>query len=210
MLKVALSFSVVLHGVIFTMLYFCPEGWQVGAIKGGDSSVAVEFMPTSQSESNPSPSLTKRMTSVKKVTPEKKLVRVIKASPKAIENTVPRKTLLTSTAGMGEGFDLRNLKSNLTPAMQKFFYQLRMDIEKNKRYPKKAKRFRHRGEVAVKFAISKQGKISNVQLEKPSPYETLNQSAQNTVNSILSNNYPLPAEVSASQIQVILPIRYSL
>ena len=52
--------------------------------------------------------------------------------------------------------------------MQKFFYHLRLDIEKNKQYPKKAKRFRQSGKVHVAFEISKSGEILNIQLKNVS------------------------------------------
>lgn len=207
MLKIALSLSVFLHGFVFAMLYLCPEGLYVGAQKGGSGSVAVEiyesrtqFTPPTRVKSKSRVVETK---SVKKTASKK--IKVAKEPSKSI-----RKTPLTNFKAKGAGFDLRNLKSNLSPAMQKFFYQLRRDIEQNKRYPKKAKRFRQRGEVAVKFSVTKEGKIVNVVVEKPSPYETLNNSARSAVQALMENSYPLPVEVSSSQIQVILPIRYSL
>ena len=207
MLKLALSFSVFLHGFVFAMLYLCPEGLYVGAQKGGAGTVAVELFEAKQRFTPPariqSKSQTVKTKSVKK--PKTKTVKVAKSSSHAV-----RKTPLTNSRPKGAGFDLRNLKSNLSPAMQKFFYQLRRDIESNKRYPKKAKRFRHRGEVAVKFSVTKDGQIVDVVVEKPSPYETLNSSAKSAVLALQDNSYPLPVEISSSQIQVILPIRYSL
>lgn len=208
MLKSAVSVSVLLHGFAFAMLYLCPEGLYIGAQKGNAGAISVEIQETSEHFALSVPKKSTNKPATIKSTRKLKLKSAGgNLSPK---RSAPRKTLLTSARPKGPGFDLRNLKSNLSPAMQKFFYQLRQDIERNKRYPKKAKRFRHRGEVAVRFSVTRSGKIVNVTLENPSPFETLNRSAQKAVLSLQEKSYPLPVEVLSRQIQVILPIRYSL
>ncbi len=205
MLKVAVSLSALVHGLLFTMLYLCPEGVLVGAQKGGADSVFVEI----QKKSLP-PAPVRGKTKLSTPRSIKKTNRIFKSVKVTQKPVVAKKTLLTSPRPKGSGFDLRNLQSHLSPAMQKFLLQLRKDIEKNKHYPKKAKRFRQRGEVAIKFSVTRAGQVVDVVVDTPSPFQTLNASARKAVLSLKENRYPLPVEVTSSQIQVILPIRYNL
>ena len=201
--------SFFIHIFLLAMLYFCPPGVKVGLLQGDLLTIETIYQspnPESQqphelghsfiSQDKPSKTLP---------APTKKVLNEAQTQNKNF-----RKTLLTSSNPQKVGFDLRNVTSNLSPAMKSFFFQLRMDIERNKTYPQKAKRFRQSGQVQVAFEIDSLGNILNIRIEKKSPYTTLNRSAIDLLATLQTKKYPLPSEVEKSGISVVLPINYNL
>lgn len=107
------------------------------------------------------------------------------------------------------GFDLASSSVNLSSNLKAYFTDLRFDIERNKIYPKLARRLKQSGIVHVKFDISKEGQISNVNVKKQCPFHRLNEAALELLSS-LKKQYPLPDEINAEKISVVLPINYIL
>lgn len=85
---------------------------------------------------------------------------------------------------------------------------LNLYISKNKHYPRKARKLRHSGTVAVKFRVNQHGKFEHVHLEKGCNHDSLNKAAIKLIKK-LGQFKPLPENLGMSQ-EFIVPIRYRL
>ncbi|MEO0335900.1 MAG: TonB family protein [Pseudomonadota bacterium] len=222
---ISLLASLCLHLVLFALLSsgFGEKALLMSSIKGSPDAGSVMFdvlkAPEEHSQ-EPTPEIKKDLTvqdsdvavaSKKNVKPALAL-KPKKAQPQREEKT---KSLAESSSSSRPGssgplgFDLQNIKGNLSPELQKYFTKLRMDIERRKKYPKLAKRLRQSGRVVLKFEIGKSGKIVNVFIEEPSPYKSLNDSARKLLSN-LKGEYPLPSAIKSDRIEVKLPVSYKL
>ena len=90
-----------------------------------------------------------------------------------------------------------------------YLLRLRKKIENNKTYPKRAKRLKQQGQVLVSFHISKNGKISNINLKGKCPYKRLNTAAMKLLTEIAKFE-PIPKELGKNTWAIEVPINYSL
>lgn len=86
---------------------------------------------------------------------------------------------------------------------------LRARIEQRKQYPMQAKRLGQSGVVEVSFTVTQRGHIIRPRVTRASPFQRLNDSALEVVAN-LGTFDPLPAEFGQEELEVTLPIRYSL
>lgn len=84
--------------------------------------------------------------------------------------------------------------------------QLRREIERNKRYPQRAKMMRKQGVVTVSFTLNADGSIQSPRVAKSSGSEDLDKAAIQAVQNARSVG-PRPAGMSAS---VSVPIKFSI
>lgn len=82
-------------------------------------------------------------------------------------------------------------------------------IQKNKRYPKKAKRRRHEGRVMVSFVIFPDGRIDQIQVIESSGRSSLDKGAIKTLKKI-SGQLPFPKDIQRHSWQFELPMEYRL
>ncbi|MCW9699324.1 MULTISPECIES: energy transducer TonB [unclassified Avibacterium] len=83
---------------------------------------------------------------------------------------------------------------------------IRKEIERQKRYPQRAKMMRKQGIVTVSFIIANDGSLNNVQLAKSSGNNDLDNAALDAVKRARSVG-PKPAGVSSS---LTVPLRFSI
>ncbi|NQZ00910.1 MAG: energy transducer TonB [Bdellovibrionales bacterium] len=219
----ALAASMILHLLVFTALSFqlFDQGLLVGSIKGSPDAggaVAFEVIELPEPQKPTLPQVEEKMldqssevvVTKKKIIETKPQLRKPKTQKKP-EMASAKSNLKSDQPGREGllGFDLQNVKGNLSPELQRYFTELRMDIERRKKYPKLAKRLRQSGRVILKFEIGKSGKIENVYVDEPSPFKALNDSAKKLLTN-LKGEYPLPSAIKAERIEVKLPVSYRL
>ncbi len=90
-----------------------------------------------------------------------------------------------------------------------YLAKVRAKIEKNKVYPKNAKRLRQQGKVVVSFIISKDGYIKMINLKSACPYKRLNNAAINILKTIVKFE-PIPIELQKNKWAIDIPIVYSI
>jgi TonB family protein len=93
-------------------------------------------------------------------------------------------------------------------ARSRYLYELKLFFDQRKRYPSQARDLGQSGEVIVAFEILKDGKIQNVSLHTPSPFERLNRAALTLVQEAGSFK-ALPTELG-DKWPLTVPIRYEL
>lgn len=85
---------------------------------------------------------------------------------------------------------------------------LKSFVEKNKVYPRMARRLRHSGLVKVKLNINPDGKFDQIEIISPSAFNTINKGTVKFLKK-LGQFKPLPEELVESK-EFIIPIDYKL
>ncbi|MDN5049885.1 energy transducer TonB [Aliarcobacter butzleri] len=91
----------------------------------------------------------------------------------------------------------------------KYLAKVRATIEKNKIYPKAAKRLNQTGKVNVNFDILRNGEIRNVKILGKSSFAKLDEASIELLIKI-SNFDEIPEELKKSVWNVTIPIDYSI
>jgi len=90
-----------------------------------------------------------------------------------------------------------------------YLKKVRETIERNKYYPRIAKKLHQTGVVEVQFTIQKDGHVCCFKILKASRYQRLNRSAKETIMRIEQFD-PLPAVFETASLQISIPIVYRL
>lgn len=123
---------------------------------------------------------------------------ILKSIPKITKEELPRisKKMIVSTA-------TKNMIKN------EYLSKLRTKIERNKAYPKRAKRLKQQGKVIVSFEILENGKIERVSLKNGCSYSRLNNAAIKLLKEIAKFD-PIPKELEKNRWAIEIPINYSI
>lgn len=119
--------------------------------------------------------------------------------PKAVGGTSTRAT--GSAPGPSAG-ELRGLRRGYLRGVYKL-------VDRNKRYPRIARRGRKQGLVVLSVTIDEAGKILEVRVAKSSGHGVLDRSAAETVRSLKRLPKP-PGALGWSRHKIKVPIRYTL
>ena len=90
-----------------------------------------------------------------------------------------------------------------------YLSKIRNTIERNKTYPKSAKRLNQMGKVHVCFSISKNGEIKNARLVSKSNFERLDEAALEILTKI-SKFEPIPEKLNKNSWEITIPIVYQI
>lgn len=138
--------------------------------------------------------------------PTKRLnsVSVINSSQKKIEKKIVSSDLPQSVPNFSESF-LSEGEKSLNKAS--FKQELRAEIEKNKFYPVISRRLGQSGVVEVAFTLMEDGHIINVRLNRPSPFDKLNESALNAVKKVHKFR-PIPKEWGEDKMDILVSLKF--
>ena len=90
-----------------------------------------------------------------------------------------------------------------------YLSKIRNTIEKNKTYPKTAKRLNQTGKVYISFTISKNGEIKNYRIHKSSNFESLDDASLEILSKI-KNFDSIPSELNKESWEITVPIVYKI
>ena len=90
-----------------------------------------------------------------------------------------------------------------------YLSQIRSAIEKNKTYPKVAKRLNQTGKVYVTFLVTKDGVIKNCRINKSSNFESLDEASMEILMKIVSFE-AIPKELNKDSWEITVPIVYQI
>ena len=90
-----------------------------------------------------------------------------------------------------------------------YLSKIRSEIEKNKTYPKVAKRLNHTGKVYITFLVTKDGVIKNCRINKSSNFESLDEASIETLMKI-ANFEAIPKELNKEFWEITVPIVYQI
>lgn len=149
---------------------------------------------------------------------QKKVIKKVKKEPKKVEKRV-EKMVKKMTPKIKP-----SVAKKVTPIISKemivtsatknmikneYLLKLRTKIERNKIYPKRAKRLKQEGKVIVSFEIAKNGEIRSVSLKSGCSYKRLNDAAVKLLEKIAMFE-PIPHELEKSSWAIEVPINYSI
>ena len=158
---------------------------------------------------------TKKIVKKKKKVVKKKIVKkkvkepakeVLKEKPKKVFKEVVKQQNISQKS---EKKEKEVSKEVLNSVKNNYLLKLKRLIEKNKKYPKSAKRLKQMGKVYLSFTISKNGDIVNVRISKNSKYKRLNKAALEILSNI-KRFEPIPKELKKSTWDITVPVVYKI
>ncbi len=143
----------------------------------------------------------------KKVTEKKKVLKRKKNLVKEIESNIPNITKEEVTQNKEKSFlSESTLSQEDKLKADEYLLELRRLIDRNKSYPKVARRLKQHGIVVISIKINKEGIFEDVSLNQKSTSSILDTAALRLVQSI--NRFkPLPKQY-ASLTEFKVPIKY--
>ncbi|MDD2292109.1 MAG: TonB family protein [Aliarcobacter sp.] len=90
-----------------------------------------------------------------------------------------------------------------------YLSKIRNSIEKNKTYPKTAKRLNQTGKVYVTFTVTKDGGIKNCRIHRSSSFESLDEASLEIFAKIASFD-SIPKELNKNDWEITVPIVYQM
>jgi periplasmic protein TonB len=146
---------------------------------------------------------------------EKKFEKVVeKKVEKKIEEIKEVKQEINNALPQMSSSDVKSVEKDIDPSLKdalenEYLAKIRMIIEKNKVYPKSAKRLNQMGKVNVCFVISKNGNIQDVKVVKKSNFEKLDEAAIEILTKI-SSFEPIPEKLNKNSWEITIPIVYQI
>ncbi len=90
-----------------------------------------------------------------------------------------------------------------------YLMEIRALLEAHKTYPAMAQRRGMEGDVHLWFVINRQGRVLDYRISKGSGYEMLDAEVERLIQAI-SQFPPVPADVGADQLELIVPVSFRL
>uniref|UniRef100_UPI0040487827 energy transducer TonB n=1 Tax=Aliarcobacter sp. TaxID=2321116 RepID=UPI0040487827 len=150
--------------------------------------------------------LSKNIVKESKKTEHKKRKKTLEKKVEKIKDKETQPQQMASNIPTKVDKDDHNLKEALE---NEYLAKIKKTIEKNKTYPKIAKRLNQMGKVDVKFVISKDGKIFDARIVKKSNFERLDSAAIEILTKI--NNFePIPDKLNKNSWEITVPIVYQI
>ena len=134
-----------------------------------------------------------------------KTQETIQTKQEVVENVKPVEKAPISNEVVTKQVDSTQLQ-NLENA---YLSKVRNLIEKNKVYPKVAKRLNQTGKVYVTFVITKDGEVKNCRIHKSSRFESLDNASIEILLKI-ANFEAIPEELNKNSWEITVPIVYQL
>lgn len=94
-------------------------------------------------------------------------------------------------------------------AEERFLYEVRILLEKRKRYPVMAKKLGQSGKVTMRFTLAADGSLLASEFVDKAPYDLLNKAASELVQGI-DGLKPIPQELQRTSWVITVPIDYVL
>ncbi len=127
------------------------------------------------------------------------VAEVVQPAPITPPNTKPTEDVQTTNHNQAEIDDLR----------AKYLAKVKAKVEKNKVYPKAAKRLNQTGKVEVSFDIRKNGKIENLKISKKSAFERLDEATLELLLKISAFD-EIPDELKKDVLSINIPVIYDI
>ncbi|WP_419678304.1 energy transducer TonB [Aliarcobacter lanthieri] len=165
--------------------------------------------PEPEPEPEPEPIIEKPTPIKKPEKPKKPKKEHIQEKPieKVVENVVTPQP--TQTAPVEEA-PVKNVNPaqvhNLESA---YLAKVKAKVEKNKVYPRVAKRLNQTGKVEVNFDVMKKGNVKNVKIVKKSKFDKLDEATLELLIKIATFE-PIPDELNREVWNITIPVDYQI
>jgi len=143
-----------------------------------------------------------------KVVKQKKIIKKEKVVKKVVETKKePTKEIITKKNQ--EDINKKELAQKQKLYKNRYLQELKLAIEKNKKYPNISRRINEQGKVTISFRILKSGKFENMKVLTSSGKKRLDKAALNAVET--TNSFkPISKELQVSFLDIKLPMQFRL
>lgn len=134
---------------------------------------------------------------------------IVKPKP-ALKSVIPKKKIQESeqTKKKINNYSKANKNTGRATILAKYLSEVRALIEKNKFYPRMAKRLKHQGTVTVVFEMSRNGSVTAIK-SVDSRFESLGSAVEKLIKSDV-HFPPFPSELSDGSLEVKIPVSFEL
>ena len=163
--------------------------------------------PVIEEEPEPEPEIIEEVIPepiVEKITPEP-VIEEVKPKPK-VKKPIKKKVKKKKVKKKKQKKVVSSVASKSSPAQKnKFLAQIRANINKNKSYPRIAKKRRMQGAVKVKFTILRSGKVGHISVDGPKVFH-------NSARDAVKCAFPINAKKSPISLpmSVNITLRYQI
>lgn len=200
--------SVFIHALVFTSAFV------LAPMHKDNIPVEIVFTPGNAKKMG-SVSRRKKTSYPKKIRRKKIPKRkIVKSETKIIKKEIKKESPIQKNAKNNHGKDSINQVNEgggigrATP-LSLYVRDITMQIERNKRYPPRARFLNQEGTVELKVKIKKNGNISNIEIVKSPSFQILVDSAISLVKKI--GRFPsIPEDVGLTELNINIPIHYKL
>lgn len=143
----------------------------------------------------------------KEIKPVEQVVEPVEA---VVQNTNPTPTVSKPTPAVNNTPSVPQMSAQQTASIEDaYLARIKAKIERNKVYPKAAKRLKQTGKVIISFDILKDGTIKNVRVVGKSKFEKLDEASIELLMKIASFE-AIPLELNRTVWNIQVPINYSI
>jgi protein TonB len=175
----------------------------------------IKPIPRPQVKPEPLPEPTKAPT-IATPAPPPAITRSAPSATASSRSGAPGATSGTSGSGQGGGPGSgpgvgpgQGLGSGSGSALQGYLHTIRQLLEKQKDYPRMARRRNMQGVVEVMFTIAAGGQIESAQISRSSGHDLLDEGARNTIKRV-GRFPPFPAELNRQKLTIKIPLAFRL
>lgn len=161
--------------------------------------VAVKPKPELNPKEQPTLKETLPVEEPTKTPPEDKPANTASAPPDA-----PQEDL--EAAAPTQGVSVPTVNSNAIPTWQN---QLMIKLNKAKRYPTQARRYRHQGVAYLRFTIDRKGNVLKKSIEQSAGYPLLDKETLELIDRAQPLPKP-PVELKGEQLEFVVPVEFFL
>lgn len=141
---------------------------------------------------------------------EKKIVKQEKQIEKVVEKTPEKIVEQNETSQKQQSSIQENSNNEKNKNLEsEYLAKVKNKIEKNKVYPKVAKRLNQTGKVIVSFDILKDGKVTNIKIINKSKFEKLDEASIELLTNI-GFFEAIPNELNKTVWNIQIPINYQI
>ena len=185
-MRIGLTISVLLHGLVLLSLYWPQNKAQVTALNGGQTMLSLIS---------------------EKRTPRKKRVKknkVLKGKTNFKKTKKQKPSLGNDQVNAKEIRAASNYFGKMGPAS--YGQQLVAYIANHRFYPRRAQAMQQTGTVKLRLTINQDGLFTNIEVIEESDFDILNRAAKDLITE-LGSFKPLPKKFNGSK-KFVVPIRY--
>lgn len=143
-------------------------------------------------------------------TKKQEFVKAVKIEDKSTKKVAKPKNDIKQISELEVAKTASDKSSGADTALNKYLSDLRLLVQKNKKYPRIAKKLKQSGVVVLYFEIEKTNKIKKLELSKASEFESLNEAALEAVNGANLSSLNFPEDLREQTLKVAIPVQFDL